>query len=105
LLRQGETGNIILTNTLKDALVIPQKATFEVLDKKFVYVVDKENRLQSRQIVLREEIPHLFVVASGLEETDTILLEGLSKVKLHDKINPNPQKKSEVLAGLNLSVK
>lgn len=40
ILRHGETGNILMPVSLKNALLIPQKATFEILDKKFVYVVD-----------------------------------------------------------------
>ena len=46
LLRHGETGNVIVKNPYKNAILIPQKATFEVLDKKFVFVVDK-NGLKS----------------------------------------------------------
>nr|GFC68372.1 hypothetical protein [Tanacetum cinerariifolium] len=36
LLRNGETGSVLMTVPLKHALIIPQKATFEVLEKKFV---------------------------------------------------------------------
>jgi membrane fusion protein (multidrug efflux system) len=39
LLRHGETGNIQVKETIKDAILIPQKATFEVLEKKYVYVI------------------------------------------------------------------
>jgi membrane fusion protein (multidrug efflux system) len=48
LLRHGETGNIQVKQTVKDALLIPQKATFEVLEKKYVYVIDKDNAVRSR---------------------------------------------------------
>lgn len=40
LLRHGQTGTILLHKTLKDAVVIPQRATFEILAKRFVYVVE-----------------------------------------------------------------
>ncbi len=40
LLRHGQTGTILLSKTLKDAVVIPQRATFEILAKRFVYVVE-----------------------------------------------------------------
>ena len=40
LLRNGETGSIVMTVPLKKALLIPQKATFEVLEKRYVFVVD-----------------------------------------------------------------
>jgi membrane fusion protein (multidrug efflux system) len=50
LLRHGETGTILLTKKYENALVIPQKATYEVLDKKFVYVVNEKNEVVSKQI-------------------------------------------------------
>lgn len=86
ILRHGETGNILMPTSLKNALLIPQKATYEVLDKKFVYVIDKDNVAHSREITIGMELPHLFVVTQGLEEGDKILLEGLRKVKNNEKI-------------------
>ena len=87
LLRHGETGNVLVNAPLTDALLIPQKTTFEILDKKYVFVVDDDHIVRSRQIVVGAELPHLYEVKSGLKETDIILLEGLRKVKDSDKIN------------------
>ena len=95
ILRHGETGNILMPVALKDALIIPQKATFEILDKKYVFVVGEDNVLESRQITVGQEIPHLFVVEKGLEKADKILVEGLRRVKNKQKITPDfvPQQK------------
>ncbi len=71
---------------LKNAIIIPQKASYDVLDKKYVYVVDKEGVLTARQITIAQELPHLYVVSSGLSATDQILAEGLGKVKNNEKI-------------------
>lgn len=87
ILRHGETGNILMPMSLKDALIIPQKATFEVLDKRYVFVVDKNNVIHSREITVGVELPHLFVVTQGVTKEDKILLEGLRKVKNEDKIS------------------
>ncbi|MEZ4740600.1 MAG: efflux RND transporter periplasmic adaptor subunit [Flavobacteriales bacterium] len=81
LLRHGETGNILMDTPLMNALVIPQKATFEILDHRYVYVVGSDNELKSTPIGIQHELQHLFVVNEGLKETDRILLEGLRKVK------------------------
>ena len=81
LLRHGETGNIIMQVPLKNTLLIPQKTTFEVLDKKYVFVVNKENKLETRHIKVEAELPHLYAVSYGLQEGDKILLEGLRKVR------------------------
>jgi membrane fusion protein (multidrug efflux system) len=104
LIRHGSTGNIILSEKLENALVIPQKATFEVLDKKFVYVVSDSNEVQSRQITVSQEVPHLFVVSSGLKESDRVLIEGLGKVKAGDHIEAKIKESSAVLASLDLPV-
>jgi membrane fusion protein, multidrug efflux system len=86
ILRHGETGNILMPIDLKNALLIPQKATFEILDKKFVFVVDEDNVLEARQITIGEEMPHLFTVTDGINKNDRILIEGLRKVKNKQKI-------------------
>lgn len=81
ILRHGETGNILMPVSLKQALLIPQKATFEVLDKKYVYIIDPNNTVQAREIKVASEMPHIFVVKEGIKADDLILVEGLRKVK------------------------
>lgn len=102
LLRHGETGNIRMTVPLKNALIIPQKATFEVLDKKYVYVVDKDNVVRSREITVGAEMPHIFVVQAGLKKEDRILLEGLRQVRENQKIACKFQEPAAVIANLSL---
>jgi len=102
LLRHGETGSVIMTEPLKDAIIIPQKATFEVLDKKYVYVIDKDNKVQSREIVIGAELPHIFVIKDGLSTGDKILLEGLRLVKEKEKIEYKFEKPEYVLSHLEL---
>ncbi len=86
LLRHGETGTIIMAKPYKNALLIPQKATFEILDKTYVYVINKENKLEQRLIKIEAEIPHLFIVKEGLNDDDKILLEGLRKVHAGEQV-------------------
>jgi membrane fusion protein (multidrug efflux system) len=102
LLRHGETGNIILKVALKNVLIIPQKTTFEILDKKYVFVVDENNVLNSRQITVGEEMQHLYVVTEGLNANDKILLDGLRKVKEKDEITYDYLKPEAVLSKLEL---
>ena len=87
LLRHGETGNIIIDIPLKKALIIPQKATFEILDKKYVFVIGENNVVEMKEISIGAELPHIFEVTNGLSVNDKILLEGLRKVKHGDKID------------------
>lgn len=98
VLRHGETGNILMEIPYKDAVLIPQKATFEILDKTYVYVIDKNNTLHQRLISIAAELPHVFIVKDGLKETDRILLEGLRKVHNGDQIEVNFQPAATVFA-------
>ncbi|GAB3276174.1 efflux RND transporter periplasmic adaptor subunit [Larkinella harenae] len=102
LLRHGETGNIQMTLPLKNAMIIPQKATFEVLEKKYVYVVDNDNKIRSREVTIAAEMPHIFVVSSGLKKDDKILLEGLRQVKENEEIHYKFEKPASVIAHLGL---
>lgn len=87
LLRHGETGNVLMSIPLNGAMLIPQKATYEVLDKRYVYVIDEENKIRAREITVAQEMPHLFAIQDGLKKNDKILLEGLRLVRENDEIN------------------
>ena len=86
LLRHGQTGTVMIHRTLKDALVIPQRATFETLDKRYAYVVDEENVVHQRDIVVKSEQDDIFVLADGLKEGEKIILEGIRQVRDGEKI-------------------
>lgn len=101
ILRNGETGNVLVPVELKNVLFIPQKATFEVLDKKYVYVVDKDGVLQTREIIVSTEIPHLYAVSHGLNNSDKVLVDGLRKVKNGQKIKYSFMDFHTVLKDLN----
>lgn len=102
LLRNGETGQVQMIVPLKNAIVIPQKATYEIQDKKYVFVIDKNNKVNSREITITGEIPDLYVIRTGLADTDKILLEGVQKVKENDKIKYEFQSPKAVMNNLRL---
>lgn len=104
LLRHGETGNIQMTIPIKNALIIPQKATYEVLEKKFVFVVDKDNVVKSREISIAAEMPDIYIVKDGLAANEKILLEGIRKVKDNDKIEYDYERPEKVLPSLKVYV-
>ncbi|MBC7390501.1 MAG: efflux RND transporter periplasmic adaptor subunit [Opitutaceae bacterium] len=102
LLRHGETGNILVNKILKDAIIIPQKATFEILDKKYVYVLDKDSVLKSRKITIGSELPDLYIIEEGLKVSDKILLEGLRLVKENEKISFDYEDPKKVITELKI---
>lgn len=85
LLRHGQTGSVLIHHTLRDALVIPQRATYEILDRRYVYVVDKDNVVHQREIVVKDELEDVFILKSGLDVADKIVLEGVRQVRNGEK--------------------
>lgn len=104
LLRHGETGNIEMSVPFKDAIIIPQKATFEILEKKYVFVVGKDNVVRQKEIIIASEMPDLYVIKAGLNENDRILLEGIRKVTDGDKIEYEYEQPKKVIANLKVYV-
>ncbi len=102
LLRHGETGTILVREELKNAVIIPQKATLEIMDRKYVYVVDDKNTVQLKPVTIGAEMPDLFVVSDGLKGNEKILLEGLRKVKNNDKIAYDFEAPGKVISELVL---
>ena len=81
LFRNGSNGTIIMPYELKDAIVIPQEATYDILDKQFVYkVVDGVTKACEIK-VLRYDDGKDYVVTEGLNVGDVIIAEGAGMVK------------------------
>ena len=102
LLRHGETGSILTKIPYKNALLIPQKATFEVLSKHYAYVVNEEGKVEAREISVQAELPHVYLISDGLTVDDKILLEGIRKVRDGDHIEFDFEEPEEVIAHLEL---
>ncbi len=87
LLKNGETGKVLMRVPIQHALIIPQKATYEVQDKKYVFLIGKEGKVISRQIKISASLPDLYIISSGITQNDKIILEGIQKVKEEETIN------------------
>lgn len=89
VLRSGGTGSILIPIHQKDAILIPQKATYEIQNKKFVYVVGADNKVQSREIeVLVQNDGQNYVVSNGLKVGERIVIDGVNRLKNDMQINP-----------------
>nr|MBK7068988.1 hypothetical protein [Deltaproteobacteria bacterium] len=78
-----------MSSVLPGSLVIPQEATYTVLDKTFVFVVEVGGVVRAREVTVGESLPHLYVVRSGLREGQHVLIEGLRRVRDGDAITVN----------------
>jgi membrane fusion protein (multidrug efflux system) len=87
ILRHGASGKILVQEELKGVIVIPQKSTFEIQDKTFVFVVDGKNIVRARNIQPRTRLTHLYVVQSGLSPDDRVIYEGIQSLRDGMKVN------------------
>lgn len=101
LLKHGGSGKVILDNLISDAIHIPQRSTFEVQDKLYVYVLDNQNVLQQRSLEPVLRVPHYYIVENGIEPGDKILFEGVQSVKAGQKIAAQMINREEIEKRIN----
>lgn len=81
LLRHGQTGTLLINQKLSGALVIPQRATFEILDRRYVFVVDEKAIAHQREITVARELEDIFVIKNGLKAGEKFVFEGVREVR------------------------
>ena len=96
LLRSGGTGSVLIPYKMESAVVVPQKATYEVQDKKFVYVLQPDNTIKNTEIqIFNVDNGSDYVVMSGLKAGDKIVVENVSTLKDGQAIEPITKEQSE----------
>lgn len=92
MLHSGNTGQIIIPVVHQNSIVIPQAATYEIQDMKFVYVVNDSNKLKSRAIqIAPENDGQSYIVIGGLQPGETIVTEGVG-ISAKEDMQINPKK-------------
>jgi RND family efflux transporter MFP subunit len=80
-LRTGMSANLkVLNNSGEETILIPYKAVVEQMAEYFVFVVNADTVTQ-KKIFIGQQIREMVVVKSGLEENETIVLDGVQKLK------------------------
>jgi membrane fusion protein (multidrug efflux system) len=102
LLRHGQTGKILWPRSLKNVVMMPQKATYEVLEKKYVFLVDANGKVTSKEVKIAGELDHIYFVSEGLKPNEPFLLEGLRKVQNGDMIHFENVPSKELWESLHL---
>ena len=89
ILRSGGTGNVVFPNPLHDVIMIPQSATTEIQDKKFVFTLQPDNTLKNTEIkVFTLDDGKYYYVTEGLKKGDKIAIEGVQSLKDGEAITP-----------------
>jgi membrane fusion protein (multidrug efflux system) len=81
LLKSGGSGAIIIPKSNSDAIVIPQACVSEVQNKKFVYLLDKDNKVKYTEIkVDPQNDGNNYIVTEGLKVGDKYVTNGITKL-------------------------
>ena len=118
LLRHGQTGTLLLSRVVKNAVVIPQRATFEILAKKYAFIVEGKDGgendggehsgehhmehgvVRQREIVILNELDDIFLIKEGLGVNDKIVLEGIRQVRDGEEVEYEFQSPEQALKQL-----
>jgi len=90
LLKHGATGKIVVSNSIKDAIIVPQKAAFEIQDRSYVYIVKEDSTISAKSFTTRTRFSLYYIVESGLSIGDKVVYEGIQNLSEGMKIHPNP---------------
>lgn len=102
LLRSGGTGSIQIPSVMQEALLIPQKASYELQDKKFVYVLQADSTIKNTEIqVFNLDDGKNYVVTAGLNPGDQVVVEGVGTLKEGQQIKPiTPQESAAKISAM-----
>ncbi len=89
MIRSGSSASVRISNTIKSGLLVPQSSTYELQDKRFVYLVDKQNKIKNVAIQVMDNTPgQFYVVTEGLHAGDKIVLESANNLRDGTPIKP-----------------
>ena len=92
ILRSGGTGNVVFPYTMEGIIMIPQSATVEIQDKKFVYVLQPDNKIKNVEIQISSlDDGQNYLVTKGLKSGDKIVVEGVQSLRDGQEITPITQ--------------
>lgn len=90
LIRPGQFARVkINVRNAENALLVPQKCLIELQGRYSLFVVTKENKIESRQVEVGDVVDDFWLINSGLKAGDKVVLEGIQKVRAGMEIIPN----------------
>lgn len=101
IIRSGASATVRIPTDMDSALVIPQSATYELQDKRLVYILGKDNKISSIAITaIPSDNGQYFIITSGLKPGDIVVLEGLIGLRDNTQIIPKQANVDSVYANL-----
>ena len=82
LLRPGQFARVkIRVNDLDNSFIVPQKSVSELQGQYSLFIVNKDNKVETRQIETGSKVGDFIIVTKGIKNNDKVILEGLQKIK------------------------
>jgi len=88
LLTNGNSGKIQIPTVYENAMVVPQGATFEQQGNIMIFKLGENNKVASTLLKIKANIDNLYVVESGLDLKDQIVVSGVGKLRNDMVITP-----------------
>lgn len=90
ILRSGSTAKLRIPQTVQNAVLVPEEATFEMQDKIFVFVVSDSNKVASVPISPKGKSNSYYMVDKGLKPGQHIVYSGFDRLRDGAMIKPSP---------------
>jgi membrane fusion protein (multidrug efflux system) len=101
LLRSGGSATVRIPVLVKSAIIVPQNVTYELQDKRFVYLINNQNKIKNVAITVMDNTPgQFYIVTTGLQSGDRIIAEGANNLKDGTEIKPVEVNAASVYKGL-----
>ncbi len=81
VLKHGSSGTIVVETELQNAILVPQRSTYEIQGDQYVFVVAQDSTVHARKIGIKARLEDTFAVDSGLGPGDRFVVEGVQKLK------------------------
>ncbi len=86
VLRHGASGKILIERAVPRAILVPQKAVFEIQDKNYVFMLDGDNVAKMKSIGVNQRIADYYIVNDGLNSGDKVIVEGIQSIRDGQKV-------------------
>lgn len=88
LVRSGSSAVVRIPQTIDQALLVPQKSTYQIQGKLFVYVLQPGNKVKSVEVITAASSGQSFVIKKGLKAGDKIVVDGIASLREGLEIKP-----------------
>ncbi|MDB5119274.1 MAG: hypothetical protein JWN56_492 [Sphingobacteriales bacterium] len=88
LVRSGSSAIVRIPKKIDTALLVPQKSTYQIQGKTFVYVVGASNKVKSQELTINASTGQFYVVSKGLKAGQQIVIDGIASLREDLQIKP-----------------